>query len=111
MAKKARFFKVRLRDGHGEDDVIFPAQSKASLLNNLEIPDTVKLISTIHMGWREVTAVPNDDMDGVDFKVNGKGRELTVSTGDLGHDYLTQQFPDQVKAVHDHLNEYHDPDF
>lgn len=110
MAKKARCFEVTLRDGHGIKTSTLPAQSKLDLLNRLKVPNTVKLIDVKHIGWRDVAAEPNDDLNGVNFKITGANSEITISHGDIGHDYLTQQIPDQVKNVHEYLDDYHNPD-
>lgn len=109
MATKARLYVAKLRDGHGEKNHVFPAQSKNSLLNQLDLPPTVKLLKTTHLGWREVSADVNEDMSGINFTVKGKKENLIVTPEDLGYDYLSQQFPDQVKAAQDTLDAYHDP--
>jgi hypothetical protein len=109
MAKKARLYVARLRDGHGENNHVFPAQSKDSLLNQLDLPDTVKLVKASYLGWREVSAEVNDDMNGIDFVVKGKKKDLIVTKNDLGYEYLFQQFPDKVKAAQDFVDAYHDP--
>lgn len=108
MAKKARCFEVNVRDGHTTKSRIIPAQSKAELLNRLDIPENEKLMGITHLGHHPFQAAPDEDDRYVKFHGTVKGREVEVHPDHQGYGYLQQHFPDQVKDVETYLKEQYD---
>lgn len=104
-AKKARFFAVEARNGHGSYSFIVPAQSREDLLNKLSIPGNEVLLGVTHLKHHEVDAVPDEDSSGVEFRADVNGQPCIFTAGQQGHEYLTQQFPKKVKAVEDYYRE------
>lgn len=104
-AKKARFFKVTARDGHGVYEKFIPASSKADLTNNLTLPGNEKLIGIQHLGFKPVEAAPNDDRGTVEFIAEVESTSVTIGAEHQGHDYLKQQFPNKVKEVEEYYQE------
>lgn len=98
-ATKARVFCVEIRDGNGVRERFIPAPSKASLENDLQIHSNEKLMDIKHLKHHPVEARPNEDTNTVEFILNVNGKKTVVAEGDLGHKYLVQQFPEQVKNV------------
>lgn len=104
-AKKARFYAVEARNGHGRYTFIVPAQSKDDLLNTLSIPGNEVLLGVTHLKHHEVEALPDEDNGAVEFRAQVNGEPCVVTVGQQGHDYLTRQFPKKVKDVEDYYKE------
>lgn len=98
-AKKARFYEVEARDGHGPYKMIIPASSKDDLMNNLNLPANEKLLGVKHLGFRPVDAMPDEDRGAVEFVAEVGGVPVVIGQGCQGHEYLKQQFPSKVKEV------------
>jgi hypothetical protein len=111
MATSARFFEVQLRDGHGPYTLIFPAQSRADLDLNLQIPSNEVLISIQNLNFFPVQTWHDDENHSVKFRTFIKGRWWRYWLGDLGHDYLLRQFSADAKEIFSELDkQYLDDD-
>lgn len=108
MAKKARFFKVIVRDGNGSIVNFEAAHSEQDLRNKI-IPllsPFQKLELIQHLGHRIVHSEPDEENDAVEFSVELKsGGRWYCRVGDLSYPYLLQQFPKDVKAINDFYDE------
>ena len=109
-AKKARFFRVRVVDGHGPKERIVAAFSRDDLLAQLEIPENEKLLPVEHLDHHFVQALPCDDNEVVEFLANVNGKEVRVGPRDQGYAYLRQQFSKQVRDVDNFLWSRHGED-
>lgn len=104
-AKKARFYAVEARNGHGPYTFIVAAQSKDDLINTLRIPENEMLLGVQHLKHHEVEALPDEDNGAVEFRAQVNGMPCIVTVGQQGHDYLTRQFPKKVKDIEDYYKE------
>jgi hypothetical protein len=105
MAIKARFFIVKVRDGHGTSVVTCPAQSADDIRNRFPLSPHQKIESIDHEGWCEVNAVPDTDLYEPAFAVIVQGKSVLISRGMPGYGYLTLLFPKQVHSINNYFNE------
>ena len=109
MAQKARFFKVTIRDGHGDNFYYYPAHSKDDLLNSLRLPPAVKLISVDHIGWFDVSVSSDEYISSVRFIAKIESGNMFFDRGDLGYEYLWQLFPKKASQEIEFIDQYNDP--
>jgi hypothetical protein len=103
MADKARLYDVQLKDGHGIWTAKIAGPSGAQVRSNLSLSPHVDVVSVKSANWHKFFAQPNEEGDGVDF-ISEDGT-LRVSRNDLGHNYLLDQYPQQVTEVMKYLND------
>ena len=109
MAQKARFFKVTIRDGHGDNFHYYPAHSKDDLLNSLRLLPTEKLISVDHIGWFDVSVSPDEYISNVIFIAKIDIGNVFFERGDLGYEYLWQLFPKKAAKEIEFIEQYDGP--
>lgn len=99
MATSARFFEVQLRNGHGIYTIMFPAQSRADLDLNLQIPFNEALISIKNRNFFPVETWPDEENNTVKFRAAIDGTWWRYWLGSPGYAYLLRQFSANAKDI------------
>lgn len=89
MATKARFYRVALKNGYGSTVNIFPAQ-RGDDLNSVVASNNIKVENIDYLGWYDITII--QAIDEIYFSANVLGTVIEVYTGDVGYEYLLNQF-------------------
>ncbi|PPK77009.1 hypothetical protein B0F87_102115 [Methylobacter tundripaludum] len=104
MAKKARFYKVITRNGYGEETHIVSSPKKSVIPNAFETQD-VQVTHVEYLGFKEVNAKPNDELDDVEFVVP-ELNDLSIQRGETGFKNLSLLFAEQVSKVNQEIKKY-----
>lgn len=103
MATKARFYEVRLRNGHHEWSEYRAAPSQ-SHFDGAMVNPAVKVVSIKSVGWQEVFVRPNDENNDPEFYAKVKGSDIVINKRMLGYKYLTQQFLPQFEEIKEFIS-------
>lgn len=103
MATKARFYEIRLKNGHTEWTERLAAPSKKHLGGAMNNPD-VNVLSIKSVGWQEVVVRPSDESNDPEFYAKVKGIDTVINKGMLGYKYLTQQFLPQFEGINEFIS-------
>jgi hypothetical protein len=105
MAFKARFFIVKVRDGHGASELACPAQSADDIHNRYPLSPYQVIESIDHVGWCEVDVIVDNDHDEPAFAAVVRGQSVSITRGTPGYGYLTLLFPKKVRDINTFFNE------
>lgn len=106
MASKARFYRFDLCDGHGCEQRIIAAQSRANARGVIDasISPHQKAQGLKYVGWCPVRAQPDEEDRDVAFVASVEGKSMVITREHSSHEHLMTLFPEEASDVRKFLD-------
>ncbi|MDQ0020088.1 hypothetical protein [[Curtobacterium] plantarum] len=112
MAKKARFYKVFFKTAYKDNDIYWkpvPAPSK-DVAKSMIANDSCNVTTVQFIGWIDIWIAPGyvaESNDLAIFGININENEFTYTSGDVGWNYLNDQFHSKVNTfINENYEDY-----